>query len=450
MAAIVLAALLAMHFLPKLTVCGTELRQVNMLSDLIPSADDTTSVVVRPTAETLLANDTRYKDFEPYRPKGVTLIDDYSNDGVGGMNHFYSQLLNRQQLDRPVRIAYFCDSFTEGDILTCDLRQMLQDRYGGTGIGWVDCTKGTNGFRPTIELNSVGFTEFIFKSDGFNKDLQGINQRYFLAGREASVTLNATTYRKGTSTWQNAYFYFFAPTGVNIAAYANGEQNETEAFAEAKGVQQMTVSGNMTSCGFKIVGGGVGARYYGVALESNKGVILDNLNLRGTMGWSLNDVPFDTFKGFAEKRPYDLIIVHYGVNAASDQADKLHYNNYISRMKRVIAKLRAAYPEASILVMSVGDRDQRTANGIETVKAVEHLSAYQNQMAADCKVAYFNLFKAMGGRNSMKTLVDKGMANKDYTHLKFDGGKFLADKMMQAILAGEENYKRKVKAGIIK
>ena len=54
----------------------------------------------------------------------------------------YTHLLDElAKAPRPVRIAYFGDSFIEADILTADLREMLQQKYGGCGVGFVDVYK---------------------------------------------------------------------------------------------------------------------------------------------------------------------------------------------------------------------------------------------------------------------------------------------------------------------
>ena len=112
-------------------------------------------------------------------------------------------------------------------------------------------------------------------------------------------------------------------------------------------------------------------------------------------------------------------------------------------MKRSIENLRAAYPSAGILVVSVPDRDQRSAEGITTLKEVKELVALQAQLAADCGVGFFNLYQAMGGESSMKRLVDSHRANKDDTHLIFGGGKVVAGKVFPSFIAGLENYKRR-------
>ena len=112
-------------------------------------------------------------------------------------------------------------------------------------------------------------------------------------------------------------------------------------------------------------------------------------------------------------------------------------------MKKAIENIRAANPKASLLVVSVPDRDQRSADGITTLKEVKDLVGLQAQLAADSHVAFYNLYQAMGGESSMKKLVDRNLANKDYTHLSFGGGRQIARKVFPSFIAGFENYKRR-------
>ena len=163
--------------------------------------------------------------------------------------------------------------------------------------------------------------------------------------------------------------------------------------------------------------------------------------MRGSAGYTIADIPSSTLRDFARLRPYDLIVLHFGLNVVNDGNTSANYKAYVRRMKRTVETVRRAYPDAAILVVSVPDRAQRTADGVQTMKGVEALAAYQQILASECGVAYFNLFKAMGGRGSMKDMVDKRWANKDYTHLSFAGGRHVAKYIYDSFVAGFENYK---------
>ena len=60
-------------------------------------------------------------------------------------------------MKRPVRIAYFGDSFIEADIFTADLRERFQSEFGGCGVGYVPITSSISAIAPLfVTLLVVG------------------------------------------------------------------------------------------------------------------------------------------------------------------------------------------------------------------------------------------------------------------------------------------------------
>src|SRR5699024_9388126 len=51
---------------------------------------------------------------------------------------------------KKVRIAYFGDSMTDGDMIVQDLRKLFQAKYGGTGVGFVPITSESATSRGSI------------------------------------------------------------------------------------------------------------------------------------------------------------------------------------------------------------------------------------------------------------------------------------------------------------
>lgn len=448
---IILAILLLMYQLPTLHIGDTTLRKVAILSDLLPEPGTTEFITPLPKPVPLpVATDNKTKDFNEYRPEGTVMIEDYSQDKAGGMNHFYQMLAKASTLPRPVRIAYFGDSFIEADILTADIREMLQEKYGGKGIGWIDCTKGTNGSRPTIAVVSKGFTESSVTKHPYVASNLDINQKYFKAVTGASLKCTATTFRKGTSTWQNSMFFYEDKQGTTQISGSVNNQPLQPLQPTGSGLQMVSISQQAHAATFEVTQAGAGSLFFGAAFESDRGVIVDNLGMRGISGYTLGTLSDERLAAFAHLRPYDLIILHYGLNVATDDNDTQFVKHYLTKMKAVVAKLRKAYPEAAILIMSVTDRDQRTADGIRTMKVIPVLISYQQQLAAQEQVAFYSMFDAMGGKNSVRRYVDKKWANKDYTHINYEGGKQLARQFCKSVEAGMENYRRKQQAGIIK
>lgn len=432
----VVVALLLMGLLPTFSVSDFESRPVEMLSDIIVEEDTTSAAVSVPVVTE------EVKPKQPkYRPAGVVLFDDFSEGKPGGMNHFWSKLLNAKKGGR-INIAYFGDSFIESDILTCDLREVLQAKYGGSGPGWVDCGGGVGTNKPTISARFKNIKENCILKKPFDVSLEALNQRYYHASAGATMNLSATKYKPHVASWERATLFF--ATDAKFTVKTSGDSLTTgEHQFEPKGeIQVLETKAHMTKLNYTFPNATTKTRLYGVALDGAKGVALDNYSMRGTPGFMLSKIPVKTMKEINKYRPYDLIILQFGLNVVNDKATDAQCRAYINRMKTVIETFKQGFPQASIVVFSVPDRVQRSAGGIHTLKGVEKLVAFQRVLASECGVGYLNVHEIMGGNDSMKKYVEEGLAAKDYTHLNYKGGKVLAEKIYQSMLAGVENYRR--------
>lgn len=504
---LVVASLIGLFYLPRTSFLGTDLRRINLLSDVqrrdkegqiiaeikADSADgfveqklDSAAISVQPVA---------YADTVP---PGMVPIEDFADpNGLHReMDNFYAALdLSRQ---RPVRVAYFGDSYIEGDILTRDLRAMLQKRYGGHGVGFVEIACVSSGFRQSVVTGRNGWNNYHANEPGrgFRANLQGLAGSYFIPNAKASFEIRGTkkVYANLLDTVEVATVYFTPGNGLNISYACNGGEtsvlysngtpqipetyeevvtisannaDETTADADTSGIAlhqsndtstrkivvQRTVpvaqpgSGNIVSRSvnekmgrFSLrVAGGQGSRFYGVALDSPYGVALDNYSMRGSGGQHLSQIPSETLRAFADARPYDLIVIHFGLNVAN--AKQKDYSAYVKQLGQTIDHLKTAYPNASLLVVSMGDRDKRGVDGkMHTMSGVAEMVAFLRKMASDHHVAFWNLYEAMGGDGSLARMVENKQANLDYTHINFAGGKHLAKLLFDVLMNGKENY----------
>jgi len=432
----VVVILLLMYHIPTFCINDIETRPVDLLSDLRPNKEKEKDVVAQipvPKKKPIV---------QKYHPKGVVLIEDFAGNSKGGMNHFYSKLLKTQKTHESVHIAYFGDSFVEGDILTCDLREMLQAKYGGKGPGWVDCGGGTGSNRGTLLTRYQRIKENVVTKKPFDVSLQGISQRYYHATNGATLKLIGTKFRPHVGSWDKATFFFKTHKGFSMDSTPSGGGSENCHFGGSDSVQVSEIIGPMTDIAYSFSDINTQTQLFGVALDGSSGVALDNFSMRGVPGFSIANIPVKTLLEIGKYRPYDLIILHFGLNVVTDKTTDAMCRNYINRMKKAIATLRAAFPDASIVVFSVPDRVQRSADGFHSLKGVLKLVAFQRVLASECGVAYLNVHQIMGGKDCMKQYVDEGLAAKDYTHLNYKGGKKIANGIFQSILAGVENYRR--------
>jgi lysophospholipase L1-like esterase len=182
---------------------------------------------------------------------------------------------------------------------------------------------------------------------------------------------------------------------------------------------------------------------YGASFEGGAGVYVDNFSMRGNSGIGLARIPDEMFTDFNRYRDYKLIIIQYGLNVVLE--DSLNYGWYAARMIKVVNKLKRVYPKASILLISVSDRSSNTSGEYKTMRAIPLMRDAQRLIAERTGIAFWDLYTAMGGENSMVRMAEAKppLAAKDYTHLNFKGGRKLACLMVKSLLHERETYKRR-------
>ena len=439
-ALIILAGLLLMYFLPAFTVGEHVMRRVDLLGDVRTQKD------IAEEPDSLLPPPPKVKPaFVDTCRAGMTCIEDYSDSTLRGMTPFYRALDELAQRPRQVRIAVFGDSFIEADILTADLRNMLQDKYGGCGVGFVTITSMTSGFRPTVRHSFGGWqSHSVMDSTFFDRKKQGISGHYFIPREGAYVELRGQSkYASLLDTCQQASIFFYNKDSVHLTARVNRGESKNYSLAPSGDLQKISVEGRIGSVRWT-VDRADSTLFYGLAMDGKKGIILDNFSLRGSSGLSLRGIPQQMLRQFNEQRPYDLIILEYGLNVATERGR--NYDNYQKGLLTSIEHLKNCFPQASILLLSVGDRDYKTEDGeLRTMPGVKNLIRYQQNIAAESGIAFWNMFEAMGGEGSMANLVHAkpSMANYDYTHINFRGGKHLAGLLYETLIYGKEQYDRR-------
>ena len=466
---VAMAATLLMYCLPE-QICGYEIKKVDLLSELRERQEvnvmdslrrqlqedtvEVDSVYVRDSIEihedldsaVLQLRDSLYNVL--VQTKGADSlgvnIEDYSVGHIG-LRRFFAALNNRDTMSRPVRVAFLGDSFVEGDILVGDLRSYLQQTFGGRGVGFVPTSSVAAQYRPTIKMKSDKWKTWSMMTDYI--------QEYTLSGmlfepEEDGASMSVETSDrypeiKSASTFK---LYYQKNNGTVMRWVKNDETDTLETvLPQTDKITCFEQTGEFSSvdCSFSNIEDGFLA--LGVAMEDNKGVVVDNYSLRGNSGLILNRVDSLQSAALNEVRPYDLIILQYGLNVANDSV--LQYGWYGKKMEIAIRHLRRCYPTADVLVLGVSDRGRQFDGKFETMPSVLALLHSQRQMAKRMGVTFWNVFGAMGGENSMVRYVENNWASKDYTHLSFRGGKELARILYEALMREKKFYDEADEAG---
>lgn len=144
--------LTALSFVPtSFTVLGITTRPITMFAD-IAIAEKPKPVKIAIIKPVVKPPPPEFKDKDSLSfKKGYWPIEEYTVAKQDNLALFYNALMNAKK--KKVHLSYFGDSMIEGDIVTQDLRAMLQKRFGGKGVGFVPIINFVPGFRQSIHQN---------------------------------------------------------------------------------------------------------------------------------------------------------------------------------------------------------------------------------------------------------------------------------------------------------
>ncbi|MEF9949549.1 MAG: GDSL-type esterase/lipase family protein [Mucinivorans sp.] len=365
------------------------------------------------------------------KPASLTAIEDFSTSG-DALGRFYASLRNVGTMSRPVRIAVLGDSFIEGDIFTQDLREQLQNHFGGRGVGFVPITSTVASFRQSVKHSFNGWATHSIVNKMSRSGFIISSFTYTPSDNVSSVTYRGSKYKAHLNYFTRARFVFRSLTNAKIKVSINGgaEQNFTpEVSGDLR--QVVVMEDSIREVTFTVQSDN-NFTAYGAYLDSPRGVSVDNYSVRGNSGVSLSQVDEMLTRQLGEMLPIDLVIFEYGLNVA--QADVKSYSLYMSQMKRAIEHLQKCLPQAAILVMSIPDRTRRSSNGWITMPGVEAMARTQRQLAQSTGVVFWSTLDAMRSRGGMSTFVERGWAAKDYTHLSSRGGREIGRALFEALM----------------
>jgi lysophospholipase L1-like esterase len=355
---------------------------------------------------------------------------------ISQMEYFYEAL--KEVKNKKVRIAHFGDSIIEGDLITSDLRSALQNKFGGEGIGMLTFTPDDIRFRVTVKqsFSDDWKTYSVFGENTSNYAL-GINGTVSLPSAGSWVKLQSSGIPGSFKTIKKIFIYYSDARKSDVKYSLNNSAEKSLPLETGSGLKQLVINGSDAKSVNFIMPVKEQARFYGISIESDKGIVTDNFPLRGNSGVSIRDIGTGSIKNFNEYLDYKLVILQFGLNMiTSGQTD---YDWYEREMVKVISHLKEALPKTSFILVGVGDKSIKKGSRLTTDPNVLKLVNTQRKIADKSGIAFFDLYKAMGGENSMLEWANSKppLAMKDYTHFNNEGARKIGRMLSEAIL---KNY----------
>ncbi len=443
----IICLLLALSSVDEFSVGPLEFRRIDLLSD-VSLQYDTPDVVVDSVALALknitpdsiqVMQDSLVSEVEQECPTGLTCIEDYSAD-KSALNDFINALARVKKDGSVLRIAFYGDSFIEGDVFCGSFRDTLQTIFGGRGVGYVPITSTVTGFRNTIKHKFENWQTSSLVNITSDADIGPAGYTFL------PLENNMVEYRPSRQRYLREFnvvklYYTSLDSAILRASLDTVALTEILVPSERLREWQYRRSG-MKRARFEFHSAD-SVMVYGASFESSQGIYVDNFSVRGNSGLNLNRVPLPLYRQFDQYRNYKLVILQFGLNLVVE--DKLNYEAYVERMVGVVNNLKKAFPNASFLLLSVSDRSTNMNGEYQTMPAIPVMRDAQRLIAQECGIAFWDMFTAMGGENSMVKFVNArpALGARDFTHLTFRGGRKLAVSLVRSLLVELSKYEDK-------
>ena len=374
------------------------------LSDSIQAVTDTTATHVVPAA--------------PIIP---TIPIDSITDSRIFLGAFYQSLTTANT--RKVRIVHYGDSQIEEDRMSSQIREVLQDRFGGSGVGLMPLaqTIPSRSVKQTLIMNSKTITpqtltrnivygpKRMQRSDGLYGAMGQVafmNDSLVSGSEHLTLICTPTDHR---------------PRYTQVKLFADSSIHH-ERYGDTISLQ------------------GKGA-VYGISQESSTGIIVDNIPMRGCLGLVFNKIDSTQLTQFYRNENVTLIIMQFGGNAIPFNEKPSTIQSIVRGLRQQVRYIQSCAPHASILFIGPSDM-LTTINGVEqSYPMVSYMDRLLHKMALEEHIAYFSLFRWMGGNGSMARWKEIGLAGSDGIHFMRSGarkaGNAVAEWLVEKIPSNE-------------
>lgn len=376
----------------------------------------------------------------------------YKSGTKTSLNNFFSALKILSAETKSIRVLHYGDSQIEGDRISDYLRLRLQMQFGGEGPGLVSLMPVASSV-----INIISWSEgwdrygvFAYKDKRVNHNNFGVMAHfcryadYKTDTTKKSAWVKIITTRNGgakaASYNKVKLFYGGSRSKVNCEFYDNGTLKESDSLAKGGNFNVKEYGVSSTTHEFKFSGYD-SPDFYGVSLEGNKGVMVDNMGLRGSSGTFFNQINYGQLKQFYDYLNVRLVILQFGGNSLPYIKDKTMADNFGNYLKAQIYTIKKLAPQASVLVIGPADMSVKQGTEYVTHPLLEDLRDAIRKAAFDTDCGFFDMYDCMGGKNSMVSWVEEGIAAKDYIHFSPKGARKIATLLYSSLINDYNTYK---------
>ncbi len=401
----------------------------------------------------------------PKRPDSVSikLVSqplDYPGDDKSILYPFFHELSESLVTRQPIHILHYGDSQLEGDRITDYLRSRFQAEFGGAGPGILPIGEET--YRLALLSTASGNWErhnlmgtkykdqgphpygplgsyFCYSPD--QKDSSAGNKNLLEAwinfrGKGPS-DVNDGQYRRCRIFYENQY------RGVKVNFFSGDVKLRSDTLPVSHTPGEYVLNLNETPSDLTIrFSGAKSPDFYGICLDTPSGISVDNIPIRGSSGFEFTRMNPALITEMYRLLNVRLLILQFGVNVVPGDMDD--YTWYENGLYTQLCQLKKLNPGLNIIVIGLSDASRKNGDTYESYPCVEKILNAQKAAAFRAGCPFWNLYAAMGGKNSMPSWVfaKEPLATTDFLHFNYAGARIVGKMFYSALINDYNDYIR--------
>ena len=365
------------------------------------------------------------------------------------LSNFFFKLTKVSEDRKKLHILHYGDSQIEGDRMTAYIRQRIQNQFGGNGPGLIPALN-VYVTRTFVQKYSENFERYTCfggeKLPESNYGVMGAAAKFQTDSviKTGWIEIEPSNKAQSRARYYNQakLFYTDCKVDCSIKVYHNEEVVLEDSLIADGGYHMLPLQFTGKIGKLKYVFESEESPVFcGFSLEGDYGVQVDNIGMRGCSGTIFNRLEKATFKGMLDDLESELILLQFGGNSVPYFKDSIGVRRYARVFQSQIKTIKKLYPTAAIIVIGPSDMSLLSDGIYETYKFLPYCVNQMKLAAGKEGAGYWDLFKAMGGENSMPSWVEGGLAGKDYIHFSNKGASIASQMFYDAFELAYSKWK---------
>ncbi|MDR2836771.1 MAG: hypothetical protein LBV69_11395 [Bacteroidales bacterium] len=368
--------------------------------------------------------------------------------------NFFTKLKNISKYGT-VRIMHYGDSQIEGDRMTADIRNRLQEKFGGNGIGLVSpitiyaqWSLNQEWSDNWLRFTGYGYIDTLIKHRKYGPMItlcrfSPVNNNEIFVRPENIYSASLHLYKSNIGYGNSSNFrkivvyYGNAKEKTKITLSSEGNILATDSLQVGEDLYTYSYISNSYLSDIRLDFESYDSPdFYGISLEDTYGITVDNIGLRGSSGDVFSNQNATILSQSYANLGVDLFILQFGGNAIVNVSDDKSIDQFISYFKYHVNFLKSLNPNSEFILIGPSDMSIKVKNNYESYPHIEKFIKKLKKMSFECNIAYWDSYKAMGGKNSMPLWVKATppLAEEDYVHFSPKGANIMSHLFYNALM----------------